>query len=82
MLQPETNVAVVVATLMVVAERVAAGFSRRLVDPAAREYASSSLNSHHGCAGAGVFEQGDGATIKTVPLSAYVSSADQCQRTT
>jgi len=41
----------------IVAKRIASGFSRLLVEPAAREYASSRFNPHHGCTSPGVLDR-------------------------
>ena len=41
----------------IVAKRIASGFSRLLVEPAARENTSSRLNPQHRCTGAGVLNR-------------------------
>jgi hypothetical protein len=51
------NVAVLIAAFVIVAERIATSFSRRLIEPTAWEYASSSLNSHHCGTGPGVLDR-------------------------
>jgi hypothetical protein len=46
-LWPETDVAVWVATLVIVAERVTPRLSRRLIEPAAEKHSPSRLDPHH-----------------------------------
>src|SRR5262249_28073737 len=53
----KTNIAVLIATLVIVPERVTPSLSRRIVEPAAREKTSSSLNPHHGCTRPGVLDR-------------------------
>jgi hypothetical protein len=47
MFWPETDVAVFVFSLMVVAERIASSFGRLLVEPATRKYSPCRFNPHH-----------------------------------
>ena len=56
-LWPETDVAVLITALVVIAERVPSGLSRRLIESAARENASRSLNTHHCGTSPGVLDR-------------------------
>jgi hypothetical protein len=57
MLRPEPNVTILIASLVVVSERITSGFSTLLVEPAARKYATCHFNSHHCRAGAAVLDR-------------------------
>src|SRR5215469_13086829 len=49
MFRSQADVSVLIAPLVVITERITSSFSRRLVEPAARENASSSLKRSWAC---------------------------------
>jgi hypothetical protein len=77
MLRPETDVAVLVLSLMVIAKGITTSFSRLLVEPATRKYSTCRFNPHHRRACTSVFDRI--STLKTgfnpvidVPLTGNV----------
>src|SRR5215467_8630729 len=53
----QTDTALLVLTLVVVAERVAASFSRRVIKPASRKNAPRRFYAHHRGAGSGILDR-------------------------
>jgi hypothetical protein len=55
--RPETEVAFLITPLVIIPKRVASGFSRLLIKPAARENTSCRFNPHHCSAGTAVLDR-------------------------
>jgi hypothetical protein len=56
-LRPETDIAVLVLALMVIAERIASSFRCLLIKPATGKYAPCRFNPHHSRARAAIFDR-------------------------
>jgi hypothetical protein len=53
-LVPETDIAILIFALVIVAERIRAGLGGQLIEPATRQDAAQRLNLERGRAGAGI----------------------------
>src|SRR5215470_11270216 len=53
----QTDTALLVLTLVVVAERIASSFSRRLIEPASRKHAPRRFYAHHRGTGSGILDR-------------------------
>jgi hypothetical protein len=53
----QTDTALLVLTLVVVAERIASSFSRRFIKPASRKNAPRRFYAHHRGTGSGIFDR-------------------------
>ena len=62
-LRPETDVAVLVLSLMVIAKGIASSFSRLRVEPATRKYSACRFDTHHRRASTSILDRI--STLKT-----------------
>ena len=53
----QTNTALLVLTLVVIAKRIASSFSRRLIEPASRKHAPRRFYAHHRGTGSGILDR-------------------------
>jgi hypothetical protein len=53
----QTDTALLVLTLVIVAKRVASSFSRRLIEPASRKHAPRGFYAHHRGTGSGILDR-------------------------
>ena len=79
-LWPETDVAVWVATFVIVAERVTPRLSRRLIEPAAEKHSPSRFYAHHRGAGSGILDRGAALEASFGPVVGVTLAGDVVRR--
>jgi hypothetical protein len=81
MIRPKTYVAVFIATLMVVTERITSSFSPCLVEPTARKHAASCLDPHHCGTGTCILDERSAFEASFNPMVALSVCASSTQAT-
>jgi hypothetical protein len=75
-LRSKTDVAVFIATLVIIAKRIASGFRCLLIEPTARENTSSRFNPHHSRASAAILDRLSAFETSLYPVIDVALAAD------
>jgi len=76
----KTDAALLVLTLMVVAERIASSFSRRVIKPASRKNAPRRLYAHHRGTGSGILDRNPALEAGLGPVVDVTLAGDVVRR--
>jgi hypothetical protein len=78
----QTDTALLVLALVVVAERIASSFSRRFIKPASRKNAPGRFYAHHRGTGSGILDRSDALEAGFDPVVDVTLAGDVVRRHT